>query len=135
MGQQRWDLSNLPFNIKYKGIITHDAVFDIVNMSDVCLMPSKINALIEAVDPVKVYEYIALGKFVICPEYDEFVKFGDLINTYKNEDEFISYMKLAISQKSYEKDNRPNIKFALENTWTKRVAKIANILTDEAALK
>ena len=74
--------------IKYFGSVEHKYIKTLVIKSDILIMPFKINKLIEAVDPVKMYEYIAFGKKIISINYNELDKFSKYINTYNNYNEF-----------------------------------------------
>jgi len=46
---------------------------------DVCWMPFKINALTISINPVKVYEYLAMGKPVVVPEFPDLEDINDVL--------------------------------------------------------
>lgn len=51
----------LPNNIKYLGKKTHDEIIRSTGSWRVAIIPFKISTLSDGVDPIKVYEYLALG--------------------------------------------------------------------------
>ena len=111
------------------GSIEHQLIFDVMEASDVLIMPFKLDELIKSVNPVKLYEYIYSGKPIIALKYDETLKFNDYVYLYENNEEFLNYIEKLVSgnllsKKCVEKC----ISFAKENTWDNRVKSIANIL-------
>lgn len=61
----------LPPNVHLRGAIAHDAVYEAMREFTVGLIPFKINALTEFVDPVKYYEYRAVGLPVLSTRFGE----------------------------------------------------------------
>lgn len=63
--------SDLPSNIRLLPPIAHNAVYSAMQDFSVGLIPFKVNALTEFVDPVKYYEYRALGLPVLSSCFGE----------------------------------------------------------------
>jgi len=61
----------LPPNIRLLGAIAHEAVYAAMNEFSVGLIPFRINALTNFVDPVKYYEYRAIGLPVLSTRFGE----------------------------------------------------------------
>ncbi len=74
--------------IKYFGSIDHKFVKSFILNSDILIMPFILNPLVTAVNPVKMYEYIAFGKKIISIKYDELDKFSNYVNFYTDYIEF-----------------------------------------------
>lgn len=111
--------------IKYFGSVEHKYVTTLVLKSDILVMPFKLNKLVLAVDPVKMYEYIAFGKKIISVKYDELEKFSEHLSLYENYDEF----KTILMNLSDIKDvNILNNDFIELNTWKKRKEDIMTLL-------
>jgi glycosyltransferase involved in cell wall biosynthesis len=115
--------------IKYFGSIEHKYVKSLMLQSDVLVMPFKLNKLIEAVDPVKIYEYIALGKNILSVKYDELDKFSNYIHLYENYDEFKNILTNLDNSKN---DKNINNTFAEQNCWNDRAEKIVKLIKDMA---
>lgn len=108
----------LPANIQCLGPVPHHKVIDYISSGNVLLLPFKVNRLTEAVDPVKMYEYMALDKPVISsywPELDKF-KCANLY-FYRGYEEFETHA-LRVQAKKAEVLNRD---FLEEHNWDKRV--------------
>lgn len=104
----------------WEGVIEHRKLWDEVKSMDCLIMPFTINAIIADVDPVKLYEYISMGKSVISVFYDEVKRFEDFIYFYRTEEEYWEILnKLKVNSKpKYSSEKQKN--FLADNTWEKR---------------
>lgn len=115
-------------NIIFTGSQPYYSIPNILNKLDICIMPFKKTDLVKAVNPVKIYEYLAMGKPVIALRYEETEKFGDLIYMYNNEDEFqLCLDKILQGSESTSVIDR-RIKFAQNNSWENRTNTLEKIL-------
>ncbi|WP_181392098.1 glycosyltransferase [Deinococcus irradiatisoli] len=112
---------NMGERVEYLGSIDHSRLVEIVKEADAFIMPFRLTDLIRAVDPVKMYEYIAFGKPIISIFYDELEKFSDFVNFYKNNDqlEIICQLINDSSLKLYNLEHAK--KFISNSTWKNRV--------------
>ena len=92
---------------------------------DVCMVPFIKNKLTSACNPIKLYEYMSMGKPVICTDLEECRM--DLVKTSKTPSEFYLHVLDALSHQS-KTETQARIDFAKENSWEKRVAEIRAIL-------
>lgn len=115
--------------IKFHGLVPHDQIADIMNCSDMLIMPFVVTPLIESVNPVKLYEYILSGKPTVAVKYEETKYFSDYVYLYDTPKEFEEYVEQLLKQslkplKSIDEVRR----FCADNTWGKRVCEICTIL-------
>jgi len=95
---------------------------------DVCIMPFIVNDLIKDVNPVKLYEYLSMGKPVVAPYYDEIKEFNDVVYLAYNHEDFIGKIESSLSEDSnFNKSHR--IKYAKENSWDSRMKVIVEELS------
>jgi teichuronic acid biosynthesis glycosyltransferase TuaH len=113
----------------YLGPVAHECIFAIMQESNILLMPFTVTNLIQAVNPVKLYEYIYSGKPVLAVEYAESGKFKDYVYLYKNQDEYCNYLSmLCRGQLLPKKSKEECLEFAQANTWSARVQQIKQTL-------
>ena len=111
----------------YHGPIAHDKLYETIKDYDCLIMPFKVNDIVEAVDPVKLYEYIAFGKCIISVYYPEIERFSDFVYFYRTEEE---YMKLLDElgetgfPPKYNKKQQQD--FLNNNTWEERYQLLKN---------
>jgi len=86
---------------------------------DVCLIPFKKIPLIEATHPVKIYEYMAMGKPIVTTEIPELLPMKDLCYIAKDRQDFLNKLDLAINENNTELRQK-RIEFSSKNTWKDR---------------
>jgi len=102
-----------PPNVVFTGAISHDQVPSYIASGDKMLLPFIRNELTEAVDPVKLYEYIGMSKQVICAYWPELERFCDHVLFYRNYDEFQRY---ALYKNNAE-HSKVNYNFLNKHNW------------------
>ncbi|MCX6623779.1 MAG: glycosyltransferase, partial [Acidobacteria bacterium] len=85
-----------------------------------CLVPFRVNAVTHATDPVKLYEYFALGKPVVATSLAELEHCRHLLSMGRDATDFADKLDAAMAENSPEL-TEARIRFAGENTWTHRV--------------
>jgi glycosyltransferase involved in cell wall biosynthesis len=106
-------------NVHLEGECPHSQVADILEQSSAAIIPFKLNHLTRAVDPIKAYEYLALGLPVISSELPELDRFRDLMYIYRTPAEFCSAIGAALAERD-EKMSRRRRAAILRETWEER---------------
>lgn len=112
--------------LEYLGIVPHDVAIRAMQRSAVLLLPFRITDLILAVDPVKVYEYIATGRPVIAANYPQLSHFGDWISRYDSPQEMISLVERHIGRPTLSLERLAG--FVAANNWTVRAKTMVGYL-------
>ncbi len=120
-------------NVHYLGPVPYVQVPTFVNAFDICLIPFKANALTADVDPVKAYEYLALGKPVVAVGLPELRRHGHLIYLAESRDDVSRALSMALEEVA--RGGRPALaaarqRVAFENTWEARVEMVAELIRE-----
>lgn len=115
-------------NVKYIGSVPKEEVPDWICSFDVCLYPFKQNELLDTINPVKIYEYLAYNKPVLAVNSKEMQAFKDLIYLYDNYDEFISLSHSNLTLPFEDEAKRKG--FLNRNSWDCRVKQIEQIIEE-----
>lgn len=108
--------------ITYLGTIPHDKIPELIQQFDVCLYPFKKGPILDTINPVKIYEYLAVNKPVIAVRSRETEKFKDIILLYDNLREL---ERMAIGPfKPPFNDEQERMCFVKSNSWRSRVENI-----------
>ncbi len=118
-------------NIHLLGPKPYSLIPAYVNNFDVCLIPFIADPLSDKVDPIKVYEYLNLGKPVVACNLPELEKMKDLIYLTNNEKDFIQSIAEALKKPEDKDLKEKRIKYAQENSWAVRVSKLLAIVEGE----
>lgn len=114
--------------VKYLGRVPKDKLPELIKGFDVCLYPFVNNQLTQTVNPVKIYEYLAMNKPVLAVQSHEMSSFGDSIYCYANYED-LSRLSLMEQPPPFKtEDDVQN--FISNNSWQQRGILIKNILGD-----
>ena len=114
--------------IIYHGTIEHEDIYNAVEDIDILVMPFKINEIIKAVDPVKLYEYINFNKNIIVSKFDEISRFEPFVYFYSTKNEFVEIVKQLQSNNVLKYSTDKRIEFLSENSWDCRVNEMCSII-------
>ena len=89
-------------NIHFIGAIEYKKIPTYCNCFDVCIIPFLRSELADAINPVKLYEYLALGKPVVSYYMRELKRYKDIIYLADYKEGFLTYVERALN----ERDNR-----------------------------
>ncbi len=91
----------------------------LLSKADCCIIPFLKNSISDSADPLKAYEFLAMGKPVVASNIPELEKFG-VIDFAEGAEEFAHAIKEAIKTDTIEKKIK-RIQVARENAWDKRI--------------
>lgn len=114
--------------INFIGVVSHNELVHYANKAHALVMPFKLNELVRAVDPVKIYEYIYFKKPIIAVNYEEMHKFLPFVNLYSNDSELISLVNKIINEEYMKFSDEDIFQFLNKNTWDIRCKSIVSIL-------
>lgn len=127
-----------PIRINMGNLVNHPRLFlagkrqyeeipSFIKTFDVALIPYRVNEVTRAVYPVKLHEYLILGKPVVSTDLPEVRQFSDLVWIANTKEQFVRSIRLALNEKD-ELMTQERIKIARENSWEQRVSRITGIL-------
>ncbi len=113
------ELDALP-NVHFLGQQPYEDMPAYLRSFDVCLVPFKVNKVTASLDLVKVYEYLAQGKPVVCTPVAEMVPYGQFIYLADGPQEFLSQLDQALAEDDQATVDR-RISLARLNSWDDRI--------------
>ncbi|MEA5577519.1 glycosyltransferase [Anabaena sp. UHCC 0451] len=117
------DLSNIYF-LGYK---PHSILQMYLQKSQIGIIPFLRTKLIESVNPIKLYEYMATGLPVVSTTWSELEDLDSPAFLAKDNHEFIEYIKQIVAEPDV--INRELlVKFAQANTWENRFTELMKVL-------
>jgi len=118
------DISNIHFisSVPYEKLPTYAQWFDI------CTIPFKINEVTLSTSPVKLFEYMALGKPIVTTAMPECKKYRSVIIAENNTKDFVKKIEVGLKLRGNAKYEELLKKEALENTWEKKAEDISKMI-------
>ena len=96
---------------------------------DALILPFAVNDLVRAIDPVKLYEYVALGLPALSVYYPELEQFRGLVSFYSDEDSLLALVRtLRVNPGSLRPDQDRARPFLADATWRNRARLIAGAI-------
>ncbi len=114
--------------IRHVGLLPHALLPGFAADCDILLMPFALNTLIEAVDPVKLYEYIALNRPALAPRYAESTRFEPWVHLYRDSDEALALTLRLATPEYAPPPTAQRLQFLAANAWSRRMQQIENAL-------
>ena len=113
----------LPKNVQCESAVPHEEALKLMTQFDIGLIPFKVNELTESVDPIKYYEYRALGLPVISTEFGEMARRGGHEGVFLVADhsDFSTIVSRALKQLSLNRNMNAD-EFQKKYSWEARFA-------------
>ena len=111
------------------GPVEHSRLPALVAPLHALLMPFQVNRIVEAVDPVKLYEYLSWGRPVFTSHYAEIDRFAPYVHFYGRGDKLCDGLR-ALSQGtlSPRASDAQVARFLADNSWDHRGDELEAIL-------
>lgn len=94
---------------------------------DVCIIPYVTNEFTNNVSPLKLYEYLALGKPVVSTGLEDLGRFKDVVRLSADREDFVRNISLSLGEKDERLVNK-RFDFAKENSWDERLAAVSKFM-------
>ena len=109
-------------NIHFLGPIEYDNLPYYASKFDVCILPFVINNITKSTNPIKIFEYMSLGKPIVSTDLNECRKYSPVLIA-KEYSEFVENINKAIKGLGnvYKKEEK---EVALKNTWESKALDI-----------
>ena len=108
--------------------VEHGELYEKTKHADAFIMPFKINDIVLAVDPVKLYEYINFNKNILCVEYPEVERFKPFVFFYNSYESFCNQIKKMKETTDTNYSNEDRLDFLRFNTWEQRAKEIVSLM-------
>jgi GT2 family glycosyltransferase/glycosyltransferase involved in cell wall biosynthesis len=106
-------------NVTFLGLRPFEEMPELLWHFDVCLIPFRLNAITDAVDPVKLYEYLAGGKPVVASPIREIEPYRDVVDLVQGADEYEKAIERALADSDPHRAAERRA-VASRNTWFQR---------------
>ncbi|HEP1062527.1 glycosyltransferase [Klebsiella aerogenes] len=115
-------------NIKFLGEVPYVQLTPYLKDFDVCLIPFKLIELTLCTNPVKVYEYLAAGKPVVCTAMPEVIVMGDVVHVADTKEQFIAQIATAMAETTDEELKEKRSQWAKNHDWESRARQLGDAL-------
>lgn len=121
-------LPTLPDNVRWLGPRPHSSLPSLLRAFDLGLIPFRLTALTDAINPVKVYEYLAAGLPVLGTSFAELSPFGSLVRAEPSARWAVAALDLLAATASRER----RVAAARRERWEDRAQRLWQVLIPSA---
>ncbi len=121
-------------NVHFLGRIAYSQAAAVMNQFDLCLNPHHLNAFIRFTDPMKLYEYLALGKPVVSVASAGLEKFSKHVELATSFEDFHAKIQTGLKNNTLKQVNERK-KFAKAHTYAKRADTMLDLIFEKMALE
>lgn len=126
-----YNVRNIPLlpNIHWLGYKDYEELICYARYFDVGIIPFKSGDMTEAVNPIKLWEYMALGIPVVSTALPEVWKYRELIYYSSQPVDFIHNVRRALKQENWERCEK-RMALARRNSWMARAREMLQAITE-----
>ena len=110
-------VKNIP-NVYLLGPKPYKYIPSYIKAFDVCLIPFKVDKMGDPSDPLKLYEYLSIGKPVVSTAIAQIKKLSDIVYIGGDKDSVVKKIEEAYKKRNDNINNR--CQYALQNSWTNK---------------
>lgn len=107
-------------NVHWLGSVRYEDIHAYISQFDVCILPHAVNSMTDNMNPLKVFEYLALGKPVVSTDVAGVRMFQGDIEIARSSEEFIEAIEKSLAENSPEREKK-RINRVRNHTWTDRI--------------
>jgi glycosyltransferase involved in cell wall biosynthesis len=136
LGDIATDVSPIKFlsNVHFLGFIAYQRLPNFLHYADCCILPFQLNELVENVNPLKVYEYLAAGCPVVASPLPELLNHSEYVSVYHNADEFERLILIKLEKGKGSR--RSVISNSVRNqSWEEKAQEIERLIEDALLVK
>ncbi len=114
-------------NVIFLGTKKIDQVPFYVKTFDVCIIPYKLNEQTKNLSPLKLYDFMAMGKEIVTTDFPVAREFKEVVRIAVSPDMFLNCIKESLEEENqsfFAKRRR----IAAQNTWGHKVEKLSEII-------
>lgn len=114
-------------NVHFLGWKPYDDLPDYLRGFDVAILPRVKNRHTDAMNPLKIWEYLAAGRKVVSTQLAQIVPLSDIVFVARSNKEFLAHLETALCS---EHDGRvqEGITLAEERSWMRVTRKVVEVL-------
>jgi glycosyltransferase involved in cell wall biosynthesis len=124
---------DLPGNVVFTGPVPHARLASVLAAFDVGLIPFVRSVAIDAVNPVKLYEYLGAGLPVLASDFEEVCQYRPLVRTYRTAAEAGAGTVELVADPLRQAEAEARRAFAWGHRWRGKAAQFATAIGSAVA--
>ena len=106
----------------------HEAA-DHLSLASVCIIPFVKNEFTKYIYPLKINEYLAMGKPVVTTNFADLSSFTSIASIAQSTEDFLKAISSELAQNTSKREAE-RLKFAAKNSWNHRATQLKKMISD-----
>jgi glycosyltransferase involved in cell wall biosynthesis len=117
-------------NVRHVPAMSHESLPHVIAEADVALIPYRLHDYAHARNPLKVWEYMAVGTPIVAAALEELVRLDAVVRIGRSHADFARQIQAVLSQDHAERTRRRALgrRLAAEHDWDRLTARMVHIL-------
>ncbi|HSI13298.1 MAG TPA: glycosyltransferase [Chthoniobacter sp.] len=115
-------------NVHLCGPVPYARVPQIMRAFDVCIVPHRMTAFTESLNPIKLWEYLAAGKPIVSTNVAGFRDYSEVVSIASTAGEFFRAMQAALSEARERGQQRRDL--VREHSWEARAIAVETVIRE-----
>ncbi|HEX4588916.1 MAG TPA: glycosyltransferase [Gemmataceae bacterium] len=108
-------------NIHFLGVRPYDVLPDCGSQFDVAIYPARLNNMTLNANPLKLREYLAMGKPIVSVATPQVEKYADVVRIARSREEFLAQLDAAIGERSSSSELQRRVARVAPESWDARL--------------
>jgi glycosyltransferase involved in cell wall biosynthesis len=113
-------------NVRLLGPRPYTQLPQLMRGIDVCIVPHRMTAFVESLNPIKLWEYLAAGRPIVSTDVAGFRDYPKLVRLARSADEFVAAVERALDEPHTVRQQRRDE--AAKHSWASRVDQIEAVM-------
>ena len=122
------EIKNIP-NLHFVGTVEYKILPYVANYFTVATIPFKINEITESTSPIKLFEYMAMGKPCVTTAMRECFKYP-VVKVAKGQEEYVACLDRAVEEAADDKCIEQLKCVAQKNSWREKAKEILRLVSE-----
>jgi glycosyltransferase involved in cell wall biosynthesis len=114
--------------VHFTGPVSYQRIPEYMRAFDVCIVPHRMTPFTESLNPIKLWEYLAVGKPIVATPVAGFRDYPQFVSLAATADQFLAAMQAALTEDPGSAPARRAE--AAKHSWVSRVDQIETVLAD-----
>lgn len=113
-------------NVHRVPAVPYSQIPEFMRAFDVCIVPHRVTAFTESLNPIKLWEYLAAGKPIVSTSVPGFRDFPNLVHLANDHESFVTKIEEALGERGEVAEARRTE--ARKHSWDRRVDEVVRVI-------
>jgi glycosyltransferase involved in cell wall biosynthesis len=115
-------------NILFLGVRSYDLLPDYGRQFDAAIIPYRLTRQALHANPIKLREYLAMGKPVVSVATPEISKYNDVVRVARSAEDFLTHLDAAVAERTSPEEVQRRLDRVAPESWDSRLGRVLDVV-------